>query len=217
MNKPVIHLINGPVGSIETASIRCDIKKPMPEYALLLLHPHPLHGGSMGNKVITTLARAASDVGLSAVAFNFRGVGGSVGCWSHGLGEIDDAFAVASMMLNRGVRHLCLAGFSFGGSVAAYLIPHLTKAFPKLELVDLIQVAPAVENFPVDVTHVQEVPRVVVFNSDDEVVSPEAIQSYADIVKAHVVRSEIGGHYYHGQLTRLKFEIVSYYNMRGFL
>lgn len=217
MNKPVIHLINGPVGSIETASIRCDIQNPMPEYALLLLHPHPLYGGNMNNKVVTTLARAASDISLSAVAFNFRGVGQSEGCWSHGLGEIDDAFAVASLMVSRGVRYLCLAGFSFGGSIAAYLISHLTEAFPKLEIVDLIQVAPAVENFPVEVACVQKVPRAVVFNTDDKVVSPKAIQSYADAVKAHVIRSETGGHYYHGQLTRLKFEIVSYYNMRGFL
>ena len=217
MNTHIIHLIDGPAGTIETASTLCDIKKLMPDYGLLLLHPHPLHGGAMSNKVVTTLGRAARDVGLATVAFNFRGVGQSQGKWDHGHGELDDAFAVASVMFSQGVNKLCLAGFSFGGSIAAYLIPRLAESFPELTLVDLIQVAPAVENFPIDVACLRQVPRTVVFNSDDEVVSPNAIQAYADDVEAHIIRSELGGHFYHGQLKRLKTEIVTYYQWRGIL
>ena len=217
MNTHIIHLIDGPVGAIETASTLCDIKKPMPDYGLLLLHPHPLHGGTMDNKVVTTLGRAARDVGLATVAFNFRGVGRSQGKWDHGHGELDDAFAVASLMFSQGVSNLCLAGFSFGGSIAAYLIPLLAKSFPDLTLVDLIQVAPAVENFPIEVACSRQVPRTVLFNSDDEVVSPNAIQAYADDVEAHIIRSNLGGHFYHGQLTRLKTEIVAHYQRRGIL
>lgn len=217
MNTQTVRLIKGPVGIIETASLQCDIQNLMPDHALLLLHPHPLHGGTMGNKVITTLARAARDGGLATVAFNFRGAGNSQGKWDNGRGELNDAFAVASLMFSKGVRHLCLAGFSFGGSIAAYLIPDLATAFPDLVLVDLLQVAPAVENFPIEATSVRQVPIAVIFNSDDEVVSPVAIQTYADGVEAHVIRSDIGGHFYHGQLSRLKTEIVSYYQMRGIL
>ena len=62
---------------VETASLLCDLLQPMPEQALLILHPHPLHGGTMGNKVVTTIARVARDAGLPAVAFNFRGAGRS--------------------------------------------------------------------------------------------------------------------------------------------
>jgi alpha/beta superfamily hydrolase len=65
-------MIDGPSGRIETASLLCDLLQPMPERALLLLHPHPLHGGTMGNKVVTTIARVARDAGLPVVAFNFR-------------------------------------------------------------------------------------------------------------------------------------------------
>ena len=122
MNTPVIHCIDGPVGRIETASLLCDLLKPMPEQALLILHPHPLYGGTMGNKVVTTIARVARDAGLPTIAFNFRGVGRSEGVWDHGEGELMDAFHVASLMVGSGVSKLCLAGFSFGGSIAARLI-----------------------------------------------------------------------------------------------
>ena len=60
MNTPVIQCIDGPVGRIETASLSYDLLQPMPEQALLILHPHPLHGGTMGNKVVTTIARVAA-------------------------------------------------------------------------------------------------------------------------------------------------------------
>ena len=79
MNAPVIQFVDGPVGQIETASLLCVLAQPMPAQALLLLHPHPLHGGTMGNKVVTTIARVARDGGSPAVAFNFRGAGRSAG------------------------------------------------------------------------------------------------------------------------------------------
>ena len=81
----------------------CDLLQPMPEQALLILHPHPLHGGTMGNKVVTTIARVARDAGLPTIAFNFRGVGLSEGVWDHGEGELMDAFHVASLMARSGV------------------------------------------------------------------------------------------------------------------
>ena len=58
MQTPVLQRIPGPAGLIETAAMGCALSEPMPSKALLLLHPHPLHGGTMANKVVTTLARA---------------------------------------------------------------------------------------------------------------------------------------------------------------
>ena len=49
-------------------------------------------------------------------------------------------------------------------------------------------------------------PCKVIFNSDDEVVGL-AIADYADIVGASVIRSESGGHFFHGELTRLKVQL----------
>jgi alpha/beta superfamily hydrolase len=215
MNTPVIHCIDGPVGRIETASLLCDLLQPMPEQALLILHPHPLHGGTMGNKVVTTIARVARDAGLPAVAFNFRGAGRSEGVWDHGEGELMDAFHVASLMVRHGVSKLCLAGFSFGGSIAARLIQTIRNEGLDVEVIDLIQVAPAVENFPIEHSALGNVPRTVIYNEDDDVVDPQAIYAYAIGVHAQLIHATTGGHFFHGELTRLKEVISSHYLQRG--
>lgn len=211
MNQPNIRLIDGPSGRIETASLLCDLLQPMPQQALLILHPHPLHGGTMGNKVVTTIARVARDNGLPAVTFNFRGVGQSEGVWDQGQGELVDAFHVVSLMVRHGVSSLCLAGFSFGGSIAGRLIKKIQNEDERVDVIDLIQVAPAVENFPIDPAALGDVPRTVVYNEDDEVVSPDAIGAYVKAVDAKLIHSEKGGHYFHGELTRLKDAIYYHY------
>src|SRR6202161_51077 len=61
----------------------------------LVCHPHPLYGGTMDNKVVTTLARALHELGIPTVRFNFRGVGASAGAYDEGRGETADAEAVA--------------------------------------------------------------------------------------------------------------------------
>ena len=215
MNTPVIHCIDGPVGCIETASLLCDLLQPMPEQALLILHPHPSHGGTMGNKVVTTIARVARDAGLPAVAFNFRGAGRSEGVWDYGEGELMDAFHVASLMVRHGVSKLCLAGFSFGGSIAARLIQMIRTEGLDVEVIDLIQVAPAVENFPIEHSALGNVPRTVIYNEDDDVVDPQAIRAYAIGIHAQLIHSTTGGHFFHGELTRLKEVISSHYLERG--
>ena len=217
MKPPRIQFVEGPAGLTETTAFLCDLNKPMPSQALLLLHPHPLYGGTMGNKVVTTIARVARDGGLATVAFNFRGAGRSDGKWDQGDGELHDAEAIASLMITQGVTKLCLAGFSFGGSIAARLIGSLKTSHPTCEVIDLLQVAPAVVNFPIEPGLLVGVPCKVIFNSDDEVVSPQAIADYADVIGASVVRSESGGHFFHGQLARLKVAVASHYQDQGFV
>ena len=217
MKVPLIQFVEGPAGLIETAAFLCDLDKPMPSQTLLLLHPHPLYGGTMGNKVVTTIARVARDGGLATVAFNFRGAGRSDGKWDQGDGELQDAAAIASLMIAQGVTKLCLAGFSFGGSIAARLIGLLRTSHPACEVIDLLQVAPAVVNFPIEPEVLVDVPCKVIFNSDDEVISPQAITDYADVIGASVIRSESGGHFFHGALARLKVAVASHYQNRGFV
>ena len=66
----------------------------------IICHPHPLQGGTMFNKVVTTLDRALGELGLTTVRFNFRGVGQSEGVHDEGRGEADDLVTVAEW-----VRH----------------------------------------------------------------------------------------------------------------
>src|SRR6266516_5033471 len=59
----------------------------------LVLHPHPLGGGTMHNKVVFRAASALNDAGLVTLRINFRGVGQSTGTHDQGRGELDDVRA----------------------------------------------------------------------------------------------------------------------------
>ncbi len=81
-------------------------------------HPHPLHGGSMDNKVVQTVAQAAYARGWVAVRPNFRGVGASDGHYDGGIGEAADMLAVIEFVAGHYPDlPLHLAGFSFGAYV----------------------------------------------------------------------------------------------------
>lgn len=85
----------------------------------LVLHPHPLHGGTMHNKVVFRAARALQESGFETLRFNFRGVGHSTGEYDEGRGECDDARVALEYLLEqqRHAREVIVAGFSFGSIV----------------------------------------------------------------------------------------------------
>ena len=85
--------IAGPAGPIEAVAEEPGVRAPL---HAVVCHPHPLFGGTMDNKVVTTLARALHEVGIATVRFNFRGVGASAGTFDDGRGETADAAAVTS-------------------------------------------------------------------------------------------------------------------------
>jgi hypothetical protein len=95
----------------------------------LIAHPHPLFGGTMENKVVTTLARTFLGLGYIAVRMNFRGVGRSAGAHDEGRGETDDMALLLSHMRERYPDlPLVLAGFSFGTYVQAQLQQRLMSS-----------------------------------------------------------------------------------------
>ncbi len=84
----------------------------------LVLHPHPLGGGTMHNKVVFRAAAALNDLGLTTLRFNFRGVGQSSGKHDEGSGELEDVRAGLSYLEeNYPQLALTLCGFSFGARV----------------------------------------------------------------------------------------------------
>src|SRR5436305_5768827 len=84
----------------------------------LVLHPHPLGGGTMHNKVVFRAAAALNDAGLIALRINFRGVGQSTGTHDEGYGERDDARAGLDYLAdNYPAQEITLCGFSFGARV----------------------------------------------------------------------------------------------------
>lgn len=89
-----------------------------PRYAGLVLHPHPLYGGMMHNKVVFKVAQTMQALGIPALRFNFRGVGHSTGTYDEGRGEMDDVrYALDFLSRRYPGLPVILAGFSFGSWV----------------------------------------------------------------------------------------------------
>jgi len=126
-------LIRGGSGAIEVSA-----RVPESPVAIAVIaHPHPLFGGTMDNKVVTTLERAFRDRGAATFRFNFRGVGATEGAHDEGRGETADLLdVVAHAEQALGAFPLWLAGFSFGGAVAL-------SASGRAEFARLVLVAPA--------------------------------------------------------------------------
>jgi hypothetical protein len=108
--------IPGPAGPLE-ALLEWN-PQITPHHAALVCHPHPLYGGTMHNKVVFRAAKAALELGLPALRFNFRGAGGSAGTFASGLGEGGDVRAALDFLSARfpGLT-VCMIGFSFGSWV----------------------------------------------------------------------------------------------------
>jgi alpha/beta superfamily hydrolase len=81
-----------------------------------VLHPHPLHGGTMHNKVVFRAAAALNDAGLTTLRINFRGVGLAQARTT--TREQDDARAGLDYLQQHYTdKAITLAGFSFGARV----------------------------------------------------------------------------------------------------
>ena len=189
-------LIAGPAGNLE-----CALDAPSHGAAqglAVVCHPHPLHGGTLDNKVVATLARAFVQAGWRTVRFNFRGVGASVGAWDEGRGEIDDALAVVASLRAGDAEPLALAGFSFGAYVASHVAcTHVPR--------QLVLVGPATQNFTV----APVAPGTLVIHGESDDVAPlAATLDWARPLVQPVVVVPGTGHFFHGQLPLLKSLVV---------
>lgn len=90
----------------------------------LVLHPHPLHGGTMNNRITYAMYQAFQRLGCSVMRFNFRGVGRSQGSFDHGVGELSDAAAALDWVqsINPEARTCWIAGISFGAWIGMQLL-----------------------------------------------------------------------------------------------
>ena len=166
----------------------------------VVCHPHPLFGGTMDNKVVTTVARALQDTGMPTLRFNFRGVGASAGVFDGGIGETADAEAVASWGEGRWPgRTLVIAGFSFGGYVALRLAQ---LRVPR----QLITIAPAIQRFDRTAMAVPRCPWLVVQGDADDVVDSAAVVEWVNSLdpRPRLVVLPGVGHFFHGRLHDLR-------------
>jgi hypothetical protein len=197
--------IAGPAGALECA---LDTPAGAARGLALLCHPHPLHGGTMDNKVVQTLARALVQLGYSSLRFNFRGIGGSEGSWDEGRGEVDDALAVIAAQRQPG-QPLVIGGFSFGGYVASQAAARLDAASAAERVV---LVAPAVLNFAMAAVPAD---TLVVHGEVDDVVPLAAVFDWARPQALPVTVLPGAGHFFHGQLPVLKQIVIGAWAARA--
>ncbi|MDZ4202973.1 MAG: alpha/beta hydrolase [Gallionella sp.] len=176
----------------------------VPQGIAVVAHPLSTMGGTMHNKVVTTLTHAFAELGYAVLRFNFRGVGASAGGYDEGMGETVDAVAAADFMRAEfGDLPLLTAGFSFGAYVQA-------RAALALHPQRMVLVAPAVGRF--------EMPPVppdtlLIHGDQDEVVALDALLDWARPQHLPVLVLSGAEHFFHGRLTQLKQLVLQH--LRG--
>lgn len=199
--------IPGPAGLLEAR-----LENPMPEGASarvigVVCHPHPLHGGTMQNKVVHTTARALQEAGAPTVRFNFRGVGASAGQYDHGIGELDDVLAVVAWArAHFACDAVWLAGFSFGAATA------LQAASRGARPLRLVTIAPPVGRIITQPVTRPDCPWLIVQGDRDELIELEAVRTWAagfsPAPRLHLV--EGAEHFFHGKLTQLREAVLGF-------
>jgi uncharacterized protein len=176
-------------------------------------HPHPLFGGTRDNKVVQTMARALLALGYQVLRQNFRGVGKSIGAFDNGVGETADALQVLDWACaQRPKLPVVIAGFSFGSLVAANMAQILTQKtasgiLPQIET----SASPTIEQIVLVGTAVTRwtVPPVpqtslIIHGAQDDVIPLADVQTWAEQHQLKLTVIESTGHFFHGQLNRLK-------------
>ena len=141
----------------------------------LVLHPHPLHGGTMNNKVTYALYQTFVKRGFSVLRFNFRGVGRSQGQFDSGIGEMSDAAAALDWMQTHtpNTSTCWIGGFSFGAWIAMQLMMR------RPEIGGFISISPPAEDC--DFTFLAPCPSSgqVIHGEKDEVVPKDSVDKLA--------------------------------------
>lgn len=176
----------------------------------VIAHPHPLHGGTRDNKVVQTITRALLLAGCACWRPNFRGIGGTAGSFDEGQGEAQDLLAV----VEHAAAHesaaglptpmpLYLGGFSFGSYVQTVVAETLDPR--RFQLAPMIMLGTAASRFDV-----RQVPKdsIVIHGETDDVVPLQSVMDWARPQGLPVIVLPGTGHFFHGQLNRVKSLIL---------
>jgi uncharacterized protein len=176
----------------------------------VIAHPHPLHGGTRDNKVVQTIARALLLAGCACWRPNFRGIGKTAGSFDEGRGEAQDLLAV----IDHAAGHesaaglvapipIYLAGFSFGSFVQTMVADAIDPR--RFALAPMIMIGSAASRFAL-----RQVPEntIVIHGEVDDVVPLQSVMDWARPQGLPVIVLPGSGHFFHGQLNRVKSLIL---------
>jgi alpha/beta superfamily hydrolase len=197
-------VLQGVVGQIE--AVLTVPEQISTDYVAFLGHPHSLQGGTMNNKVVTTLARAFKDLGIPSLRFNFRGVGQTAGSYDDGVGESEDMISLVKAWQKEQTNIRCIfAGFSFGSYVAYRTAAQMEHAL-------LITIAPPVHHYDYREFNPSPSPWLIVQGDADEVVPAVIVFDFAQQSSPiiPVIKFADTGHFFHGKLVDLKLQLTEY-------
>lgn len=205
LNTPGEHplVLPGNVGTI--AAVLSVPEQIHYDYVAIIGHPHSLQGGTMNNKVVTTMARTFKELGIPALRFNFRGVGQTAGVYNVGIGESEDMLLLAGAWLKEQPQaDFIFAGFSFGSYVAYRAAAQTAHSL-------LITIAPPVHHYNYTEFPVPH-PWLIVQGDADEVVPYSLVMDFAKTINPEVDIEEFAetGHFFHGKLLALKTVLLNY-------
>ena len=197
---------------VEHGRLEAILKEPREQPArgvALVLHPHPLGGGTMHNKVVFRAAAALNDAGLLTLRINFRGVGQSTGEHDEGRGERDDARAGLDYLAeNYSDREISLCGFSFGSRVG------LEVGMADERVARMIAIGAPVDKYDFSFLEQCRKPILFVHGEHDEYGNVEKLRELVNRIAKHapaelcVIKG--AGHFFDDQLNDLKAAITEW-------
>ena len=175
----------------------------------LVLHPHPLGGGTMHNKVVFRAASALNDAGLVTLRINFRGVGQSSGEHDEGRGEKEDVLAgLDYLAVNYPDKPITLCGFSFGARVG------LEAGMSDGRVVNLISIGSPIDKYDFSFLMSCRKPILFVHGDQDEFGDVETLRRLVDELGQNAPTQLVvisgADHFFEGHLDELKRAITEW-------
>jgi len=200
---------------VEHGQLEAILKRPHGTSAsgvALVLHPHPLGGGTMHNKVVFRATSALSDAGLITLRINFRGVGQSTGQHDEGQGELEDVRAGLRYLAESfPAQPITLCGFSFGARVG------LEVGISDERVTNLISLGTPVDKYDFGFLEACRQPLLLVHGDRDEFGNLIRLRTLVEKLKQkasvelHVIKD--CGHFFEGHLDEVK-QIITEWTKR---
>jgi len=196
--------LDGPAGRLEAL---LNEGRPDATHSALVCHPHPLHGGTMHNKVVYHAVKALHEFGFPVLRFNFRGAGLSEGEHDHGKGEVDDVRTALDWLDSTFHLPIIFCGFSFGAATG------LRAACPDQQVVGLVSLGTPVSaegriyNYKF-LEHCDK-PKLFVSGSLDQYGPQEILKRLVAMASGpkQLVLVEGGAHFFEGHLAEMQTAI----------
>ncbi len=178
--------------------------------AVVICHPHPAYGGSMENNVVYAVRDAVTGLGLTALIFNFRGVGRSAGSSTGELTDARDAGAAVDFIANGAAvkpSAVYLIGYSYGAWVGIY------HAVSDTRIGAWAAVSPPTGMFDFSFLAASPVPKLIVTGDADDFVAMDELKRIYDRLTEPKKFATVRGadHFYWGQESLLIKEVEYFF------